>query len=42
MTVSADELSSLKSTGDSSRGESLNGKLRLSTDGVVFVQPNPY
>jgi hypothetical protein len=42
MTVSADELSRLKSTGDSSRDESLNGKLKISTEGVVFVQPNPY
>jgi hypothetical protein len=42
MTVSAEELSRLKSSGDSSRDGSLNGKLRISTEGVVFVQPNPY
>jgi hypothetical protein len=42
MTVSAHEVSSLKTTGDSSRDETLNGKLRISVEGVVFVQPNPY
>jgi hypothetical protein len=42
MTVSAEELSRLKSSGDSSRDKSLNGKLKISTEGVVFVQPNPY
>jgi hypothetical protein len=42
MTVSAEELSRLKSHGDSSRDGALNGKLRISTEGVVFVQPNPY
>jgi len=42
MTVSADELSRLKSAGGSSHDESLNGKLRISVEGVVFVQPNPY
>jgi hypothetical protein len=42
MTVSADELSRLKSSGGSSRDESLNGKLAISVEGVVFVQPNPY
>jgi hypothetical protein len=42
MTVSADELSKIKSAGESSRDDSLNGKLRISVEGVVFVQPNPY
>jgi hypothetical protein len=42
MTVSADEVSRLKSGGGSSRDESLNGKLGISVEGVVFVQPNPY
>jgi hypothetical protein len=42
MTVSADELSRLKSAGSSSRDDSLNGKLGISVEGVVFVQPNPY
>lgn len=42
MTVSDFEIDSLKSTGDSSRDDSMNGKLRISVEGVVFVQPNPY
>jgi len=42
MTVSADELGSLRSGGGSSRDDTLNGKLRISVEGVVFVQPNPY
>ena len=42
MTVSADELSRLKSAGGSARDDSLNGKLRITVEGVVFVQPNPY
>lgn len=42
MTVSAAELSGLKVTDGSSRDDSLNGKLRISVEGVVFVQPNPY
>jgi hypothetical protein len=42
MTVSADELGRLKSGGNSSRDDSLNGKLGISVEGVVFVQPNPY
>jgi hypothetical protein len=42
MTVSAYDMSKLKGAGDSSRDESLNGKLRISVEGVVFVQPNPY
>ena len=42
MTVSADELSRLKSTDSSSRDDSLNGKIRMTVEGVVFVQPNPY
>jgi hypothetical protein len=42
MTVSAEELRKLRSTGESWRDDSLNGKLRISIGGVVFVQPNPY
>ncbi len=42
MTVSADELSRLKSADRSSRDDSLNGKLRITIEGVVFVQPNTY
>lgn len=42
MTVSADNLGRLKSTGESWQDDSLNGKLRISVEGAVFVQPNPY
>jgi hypothetical protein len=42
MTVSADELARIRTTGGSSRDEGLNGKLGISAEGVVFVQPNPY
>jgi hypothetical protein len=42
MTVSAEELRKLRSTGESWRGDSLNGKLSISVEGAVFVQPNPY
>ena len=42
MTVSAHDLSSLKSDGGSSRDDSLNGKLKITVEGVVFVQPNLY
>lgn len=42
MTVSGYDVSSLKSGRDSSRDDTLNGKLRISVEGVVFVQPNPY
>ena len=42
MTVSAIDLHGLKTAGTSSRDDSLNGKLRISAEGVVFVQPNPY
>ncbi len=42
MTVAAHDVSKLRSTGESSRDETLNGRLRMSVEGVVFVQPNPY
>jgi hypothetical protein len=42
MTVSADELSRLRTSARSSRDETLNGTLRITVEGVVFVQPNPY
>lgn len=42
MTVSSHELNSLKSADRSSRDDTLNGKLRITVEGVVFVQPNPY
>ena len=42
MTVSADELATLKSSDRSSRDDSMNGKLRITAEGVAFVQPNPF
>jgi hypothetical protein len=42
MTVSPESIAMLKSTGRCDRDETLNGKLKISTEGVVFVVPNPY
>jgi hypothetical protein len=42
MTVSSDQISSIKSGGDTSREPSLNGQLSMTVEGVVFVLPNPY
>ena len=42
MTVSAFDLDALRTKGETSRDETMNGKLRISVEGVVFVQPNPY
>lgn len=42
MTVSAEQISHIKTAGSSSRDETLNGKLKISVEGVVFVLPNPY
>jgi hypothetical protein len=42
MTVPAEEIDRLRSSGDSFRNDSLNGKLKITVDGVVFVLPNPY
>lgn len=42
MTVSADEINRIKSLGNSSRDDSLNGQLKMSVEGVVFVLPEPY
>ena len=41
MTVSADEISRIKTGRKSSRDKTLNGKLSVTTEGVVFVLPNP-
>jgi len=41
MTVSSEEIRRLKA-GLSSRDGSLNGRLSMSVEGVVFVMPNPY
>jgi hypothetical protein len=42
MTVDADEINQLKSSGNLHCNESLNGKLKITANGVVFVLPNPY
>ena len=42
MTVSDTEIQALKSTGSSWRDKSLNGKMSITVEGVVFVLPNPY
>lgn len=42
MTVSAEEINRLKSSGDSFQDDSLNGKLKITVEGVVFILPNPY
>ncbi len=42
MTISSEEIARLNSSGSSWRDETLNGKLKISVDGVVFVVPNPY
>ena len=42
MTVSPETIAMLKSTGRCDRDKSLNGELKISVEGVVFVAPNPY
>lgn len=42
MPVSGEELRQLKTGDDSWRNASMNGKLRITADGIVFVEPNPY
>ncbi len=42
MTISAEGIGALGRGGDSWRDSSLNGKLTITTEGVVFVLPNPY
>ena len=42
MTVSDVEIQKLRSSGASWRDDSLNGKLSITVDGIVFVLPNPY
>jgi hypothetical protein len=42
MTVSDTEIQALKSAGSSWRDKSLNGKMSITVEGVVFVLPNPY
>jgi len=42
MTVSDYEMGNLKAGRPSSRDDTLNGKLSMTAEGVVFVQPNAY
>jgi len=42
MTVSPETIAMLKSTGRCDRDKTLNGELKISVEGVVFVAPNPY
>jgi hypothetical protein len=42
MTISDIEINKLKSSGESWRDETLNGKLKITVEGVVFILPNPY
>ena len=42
MTVSPVEISHIRTTGGSSQDETLNGILKITVEGVVFLLPNPY
>jgi len=42
MTISENEIQKLKSSGVSFRDATLNGKLKITTEGVVFILPNPF
>lgn len=42
MTVSSEEIRQIKTTGSCGRDQMLNGAMKMSTEGVVFVLPNPY
>jgi hypothetical protein len=42
MTISEVDIQKLRSTGSSWRDDSLNGKLSITVDGIVFLVPNPY
>jgi len=42
MTVSAGQIAAAKTTGGGGQDNSLNGTLKVSSEGVVFVLPNPY
>jgi len=42
MTVSAETIAGTKTGLDSCRENHLNGKLKITTEGVVFLLPNPY
>jgi hypothetical protein len=42
MTVSEVDVQKLRSSGTSWRDDSLNGKLSITVDGIVFILPSPY
>ena len=42
MTVSVEEIARIKAAGDSPQDGALNGKMKISIEGVVFILPNPY
>lgn len=42
MTISETEINNIKSSGESTRDDTLNGKLKITVEGVVFILPNPY
>jgi hypothetical protein len=42
MTVSDFDLQHMRKTGETSRDDSLNGKLSITVEGVVFIIPNQY
>ncbi len=42
MTISETEINNIKSSGESWRDDSLNGKLKITVEGVIFILPNPY
>jgi hypothetical protein len=42
MTISPNQIESLKAAGEHGRDMGLNGKLSITVEGVVFVLPNPY
>lgn len=42
MTISETEINNIKSRGESWRDDTLNGKLQITVEGVIFILPNPY
>lgn len=41
-TVSSEEIARMKSSGSSWRDDRMNGKLKISIEGAVFIYPDPY
>jgi hypothetical protein len=42
MTISETEINNIKSSSESWRDDTLNGKLKITVEGVIFILPNPY